>query len=115
MQGQAQVLFPLPQMQSFSVPHRRNSFAIAGLILGISGLFYPFFIGTIAFAIGISPVVGALLFFIEPILAIILSSIGLHHQKTLHGQHAKTSVSAWIGLILGIIFLLLYLLLMLVG
>jgi serine/threonine protein kinase len=113
MQGQAQALFPPPQRQNFYYPSKRNSYAIAGLVLGIFGLIYPFFIGIIAFAFAISPMLGAFFFVIEPILAIILSSFGLYHQKTLYGPQAKTSVPAWIGLILGILILLLYLLLIL--
>jgi serine/threonine protein kinase len=109
-QSQAQTLFPPPPIQNFYFPPKHNSYAIAGLILGIFGLIYPFFIGTIAFAIGVSPVIGIFLFIIEPILTITLSSFALYHQKTLYGPHAKTNVAAWIGLILGILILLLYLL-----
>lgn len=67
-------------------PKKRNGFAIAGLSLGIAGVFlYEF--GTI------------------PILAIIVSSIGLSKVKSYQGIG---KIHSWIGLILGIIYTLVF-------
>ena len=64
----------------------RNAFALTGLILGIASVFLSF-IGII------------------PILAIIFSGIGLAKVRDRAG---KGKVQAWIGLILGILYTLVY-------
>jgi len=64
----------------------RNAFAVTGLILGIASVFLSF-IGII------------------PILAIIFSGIGLAKVKDRGG---RGKVEAWIGLILGVVYTLVY-------
>lgn len=64
----------------------RNAFALTGLVLGIASVFL-WFIGII------------------PILAIVFSGIGLAKVKDRAG---KGKVQAWIGLILGILYTLVY-------
>jgi len=67
-------------------PKPRNGFALTGLILGIASVLLA--------SIGIIP-----------ILAIVFSGIGLAKVKVRSG---KGKVQAWIGLILGILFTLVY-------
>ncbi len=66
---------------------RRNPFAIAGLALGVVS-FFLFSIGLI------------------PILAIVFSSIGLAKSGNYQGAGR---VQAWIGLVLGIVYTVVYL------
>ncbi len=68
------------------VATRANGFALTGLILGVVAVFLSF-IGII------------------PILAIIFSGIGLAKVKDRAG---RGKVQAWIGLILGILYTLVY-------
>ncbi len=63
-----------------------NAYAIAGLILGGLSVFL--------YAVGIIP-----------ILAVVLSGVGLYKVK---GFHGKGRVPAWIGLVLGIIYTIMY-------
>jgi len=73
--------------QEVKAPKPRNGFALTGLILGIA---------SVLLSIGIIP-----------ILAIVFSGIGLSKVKDRSG---KGKVQAWIGLILGILYTLVYML-----
>jgi len=72
--------------QEVEAPKPRNGFALTGLILGIASVLLS--------SIGIIP-----------ILAIVFSGIGLAKVKDRSG---KGKVQAWIGLILGILYTLVY-------
>ena len=63
---------------------KRNGYAVTGLILGIAGVFL------------FNP------FSIVPILAIVFGGIGLNKAHARPGKPGM--VSAWIGLILGIVY-----------
>ncbi len=80
----------LREGESTKVVARKNGYAIAGLCLGIASIFLAW-IGII------------------PILAVVVSSIGLYKVYKVGAYEGKGAIEAWIGLALGIIFTFSYL------
>jgi hypothetical protein len=93
-------------------PYRRqrhNSFAIAGLVFGLLSPFYPlifvYIMAWLSFVISLPGWIDVMLFIMVPALAIVLSSIGLYREKTIPWPAPTNDISAWLGLITGLIFL----------